>query len=551
MLSQGPDPSPGATASLVVDERWRIAGWDAAATKLLGFEQQEVLGRRCHEVFSCRDLQGEPFCTERCPVRRLLAPAEELPATPESGEFLARDGRGRALQLTAAIGLRPEEAAGHVLILLARSAVDRTGEGAEEPARGIVGRLMDGALEEALAATGADAAEIFLLERSTRRMILSGFRGPFSQAFHQVAEFRLGEGFPGLVAGNDRPLLTDDLPHDARFLRSQVKDAGFRYYLCVPIPGAGTPAGSLHVASRSNPQAVLSHWLTLSRLAEDLGNIFELAGSSHPNLDCGLYAAGEHDERLDLRCLGRFSVSRAGTPLPIERFGRRRALTLLKMLLQHFGRVVDREEMAELMWPAGPPKDADTLVKVAAHYLRRGLEPAGGSRHAPPFIITEANGYAFNVDSFHWLDVREFQAAAERGSRLERTGSRREALAAFRAAAALYTGDYLEEEPYSDWCFERRKELRQTYVDVLRRTARLLWIGGEAEASIQCYYRTLEFDPYLEEVHRDLMDALWRSGRRTEALRQYEVCRRAMREEFDVLPLPETQALYRSIRDRI
>ncbi len=550
MLSQGPDATPGGAASLVLDERWRIAGWDAAATKLLRFEQREVLGRRCNEILSCRDMQGDPFCAERCPVRRLLA-RSEMPAAPESGEFLARDGQGCALQLTAAVGLRPEEAAGHVLIVLTRNASDCAGDGTEGPAKGIVERALDNALEEALVATGADAVEIFLLERGTRKMVLSGFRGPCSHAFHQVAEFRIGEGFPGLVAGDDKPLLTDDLPHDARYLRSQVKEAGFRYYLCVPISGSGSPLGSLHVASRTDPQAVLPHWLSLRRLAERLGIILELAGSGHPNTASGLYSPGNLDGRLDLRCLGRFTAWRAGAPLPLERFVRRRALTLLKILLQHFGRVVDREEMAELLWPAGPPKDADTLLKVAIHYLRRGLEPDGGSKCALPFIVTEAKGYAFNVDSFHWLDVHEFQAAAEQGYRLERKGSRKEALAAFQAAAGLYTGDYLEEEPYSDWCFGRRKDLRQTYVDVLRRTARLLWMGGETEASIRCYYRTLEFDPYLENVHRDLMDVLWRSGRRTEALRQYEVCCRAVREEFDVPPMPDTEALYRSIRDRI
>jgi len=46
------------------------------------------------------------------------------------------------------------------------------------------------------------------------------------------------------------------------------------------------------------------------------------------------------------------------------------------------------------------------------------------------------------------------------------------------------------------------------------------------------------------------MDALHRSGKRTQALRQYEACRRALQEEFDAAPVLETETLYRSIMGR-
>jgi DNA-binding SARP family transcriptional activator len=51
----------------------------------------------------------------------------------------------------------------------------------------------------------------------------------------------------------------------------------------------------------------------------------------------------------------------------------------------------------------------------------------------------------------------------------------------------------------------------------------------------------------LEEVHRDLMEVLNRCGRRAQALRQYEACRQALKDEFDAAPVIETETLYRSI----
>jgi DNA-binding SARP family transcriptional activator len=43
------------------------------------------------------------------------------------------------------------------------------------------------------------------------------------------------------------------------------------------------------------------------------------------------------------------------------------------------------------------------------------------------------------------------------------------------------------------------------------------------------------------------MELLAFSGKRTQALRQFEACRQALRDEFDVAPGIETEALYRSI----
>ena len=61
------------------------------------------------------------------------------------------------------------------------------------------------------------------------------------------------------------------------------------------------------------------------------------------------------------------------------------------------------------------------------------------------------------------------------------------------------------------------------------------------------YRRILDLDPCLEDVHRDLMEVLHFSGKRSQALRQFEACRRALQEEFDVAPVMETETLYRRI----
>jgi DNA-binding SARP family transcriptional activator len=424
----------------------------------------------------------------------------------------------------------------------------------ERPAKPDDGELRAWAVQDvldgALTVSGAEAAEIFLRERQTGGLSLAGFRGPFPEAFRQITHFDEGQGYPGLVALNGRPLDATDTLGDSRFLRTLVKEAGFRRFLCVPIPGRKRPMGSLDVAWRKGREIPGSICVTLSREAERLALILDeeervaTRGSDGARLPNEAVAA---EGMLSLRLLGTFEARLGGIPLSMDHFARRRSLTLLKVLVTNYGKVIGRDELIELLWPSDAPEDARQLLKSAAHYLRRALGEAHDEKVKSPFIATVANGYAFNTASCHWIDCVEFKRLAEEGLRLERQGRWREAIVELEAAADLYGGDYLEDELYTEWAMRLRRQLKDLLFDVLQATARLLRSAGDYQGAIRYYRRILELDPCLEDVRCDLMEVLCRIGKRTQALRQFDACRRALKEEFDCSPLLETEALYRSI----
>ena len=423
----------------------------------------------------------------------------------------------------------------------------------ERPSQATHGELRSWAvgdvLDAALSATGAEIAEIFLRESDSDGVSLVGFRGPCPEAFRQITHFDQGQGYPGLVVLQGRPLEANDTLSDSRFLRSRVQDAGFRHFICVPIPGRKRPVGTLSIAWRNGGDHSGS-LLPLSREAERLALILDQERSSTNGGDAREPANEEGSaaaDRLVLRLLGNLEVRLNGTLLSMDHFARRRSLMLLKILVTNYGKVLGREELTDQLWPTDPPKDAPQLLKSAAHYLRRAFGEAHDETTRSRFILTTANGYAFNAASCHWIDAVEFKRLADEGLRLERQGRWREATAALESAAELYTGDYLEDEPYSEWALVQRRQLKELLFDVLQASARLLRCAGDYEAAIRCCRRVLELDPCLEDVHRDLMELLCRCGKRTQALRQFEACRRALKEEFDSSPLLETEALYRSI----
>ena len=50
------------------DARGRVVFWNRAAEKVLSRSSASSLGRRCHDLIQARDVFGNRFCTENCPV---------------------------------------------------------------------------------------------------------------------------------------------------------------------------------------------------------------------------------------------------------------------------------------------------------------------------------------------------------------------------------------------------------------------------------------------------------------------------------------------------
>jgi len=134
------------------------------------------------------------------------------------------------------------------------------------------------------------------------------------------------------------------------------------------------------------------------------------------------------------------------------------------------------------------------------------------------------------------------------GRKADVAGDARAAIGAYEAAVQLYRGDYLEDEAFTDWCWSEREHLRESCLDSLASLATHYARLGLLDRSIASYRQALRLDPAREQNHQGLIRALFASGRRDEALRQYHTCREVLRRELDIPPLPETESLYLKIR---
>jgi signal transduction histidine kinase len=111
-------------------------------------------------------------------------------------------------------------------------------------------KILEKTLDHVMSYLEVEAGEIFLTEEDGLSLRMAIHRGESADAFWTKDQFRLGEGFVGLVAESGKPLVSSDLQQDVRFLRPQVVHSGFQCLACIPLMAHTNVIGVMDVASR-------------------------------------------------------------------------------------------------------------------------------------------------------------------------------------------------------------------------------------------------------------------------------------------------------------
>ncbi len=230
---------------------------------------------------------------------------------------------------------------------------------------------------------------------------------------------------------------------------------------------------------------------------------------------------------IRLALLGRFHLEQHGRT---RRLRTRKEEGLLAFLVLHPGSH-PREVLAELYWGDTPEAQAKGSLRAALADLRAALGPQA--------LLSDRLSVQVSPTAALWVDVLAFRTQATRflGDPAADPG-------AFEPGR--YTGELLAGH-YDDWVLAERERLRQLYLAaLLHRVGRLRAMGRDEEAIVAAQ-QVLAVERAEERAHRQLIALYAHSGNRPAALRQLEVCRRALKEELAVEPSANTLAVLDSI----
>ncbi len=246
---------------------------------------------------------------------------------------------------------------------------------------------------------------------------------------------------------------------------------------------------------------------------------------------------------LRICCLGHFKVYVGDRLIQENEWQRRKVKSLLKYLATCRDHTATKDEVVELLWGDQTPDAARGGLRTALHLLRRALEPDSHSRFSK-YVTSDQGLLSLRPEAVQSVDLDTFMRHVAAGQRAEQLGDLELARIEYEH---LTTGEFLTDDPYEEWTIPRRERVRRLFHSAQEKLARWRMDGGEHEVAVAHLQRILADDPAREDVHVLLMRCLSRSGRRREALAQYTVCRRALREELDFEPAPETQGVYDSL----
>jgi DNA-binding SARP family transcriptional activator/tetratricopeptide (TPR) repeat protein len=222
---------------------------------------------------------------------------------------------------------------------------------------------------------------------------------------------------------------------------------------------------------------------------------------------------------MRVRLLGPVDVVVDGEPRPVR--GERRK-AVLAVLALHQGTIVSTEELVAAVWDGSAPSTAANTLQSHLSHLRGVF----GDRSA---ILARSPGYLLAVPT----DLQDAERLLEQARTAGTPGER---LTCLRTALALWRGRPLQDTGDQKWLVEQADRLErlraQAVLDVIDTRLAL----GEHVALVGDLERLVLERPFDEQLHAQLMLALYRAGRQADALAVARRLRRALHEELGIDP---------------
>lgn len=159
--------------------------------------------------------------------------------------------------------------------------------------------------------------------------------------------------------------------------------------------------------------------------------------------------------------------------------------------------------------------------------------------HRTGLRLVRADAASIWLDDTVLVDLREAEALARRvidpGTALDDLDG------------DLLHGDLLPDW-YDDWLVFPRERYRQLRLHALESLCERLTQAGRLDAALQAGLGAVASEPLRETAHRAVIRAHLAEGNTVEAIRQFELCERLLREQLGVRPSERMVRLMRDVR---
>ena len=238
-------------------------------------------------------------------------------------------------------------------------------------------------------------------------------------------------------------------------------------------------------------------------------------------------------EPIEFFLLGPLEVRVDGRAVPI---GGAKQRAVLALLLLHPDEVVPIDRLVDGVWGEDPPPSAAHTVEGYVSRLRRTIEPHG------PSFIRQGGGYRLDLAGAP-LDARAARDLLRAVTAASEAGNHERAAALAGRALNVWRGPALRDLTLHGAARAKVDELDELRLRVGERLAEADLALGRHDDAVALLRPLVDEHPYRERFVAQLMLALYRAGRPTEALDVYERTRQALAGDLGLKPSAELQRL--------
>jgi predicted ATPase/DNA-binding SARP family transcriptional activator len=238
---------------------------------------------------------------------------------------------------------------------------------------------------------------------------------------------------------------------------------------------------------------------------------------------------------VEIRVLGPVELVGVEGPVRLAAMPRR----LLAALVTDRGETRNVDVLVEALWPERPPREAPKVLQLYVSRLRKAL-PQGAR------IRTDGSGYALELDE-EVLDAASFERLLNEARAVADEGNSLLAASLLHRALSLWRGQAFGELAYEDFARAEAERLDELRLAALEERFEAELALGRAAEMLPELSSAAAAHPLRERLQGQMMLALYRLRRQTEALEVYARLRARLDEELGLEPSAELRELQRQI----
>jgi DNA-binding SARP family transcriptional activator len=195
-----------------------------------------------------------------------------------------------------------------------------------------------------------------------------------------------------------------------------------------------------------------------------------------------------------------------------------------------------KEQIGSVFWPdVEEPARLKMRFKNDIYRLRRAV----GSE----IILYENDLYSFNRALDYEYDVEAFEGFLFQVKLSKEPKIRIELL---QSAVNLVRGQFLE-DIYANWVIPERERIVQEFLSAILDLAELFKSTNQVQAALNAYQQAIAHSPTFETVYILAMKLHAQLKDRVGAIRLYDAYIEMMKNELDLPPSPEMEAIYKRL----